>query len=107
VLHESEHELVVTVVRPVLDENPGKWQVAFNGQRLYVAIEDQAFLSRVAEGREAFAAGDRLRCRVRMRQRLRDGEPRAEWIVLQVIEHERPDHQPRLPGFETPEEDQG
>lgn len=107
VLYESEHELVVTVVRPVLDESPGKWQVAYNGQRVYVAIEDEAFLRRVAQGQEAFAAGDRLRCQVRMRQRLRDGEARTEWIVLKVIDHEGPNRQPPLPALARPDDDLG
>lgn len=60
-----------------------------DGEHSFTAwVEDSEFIERVASSREAFRAGDRLRCRVRRRQyETETGQYRSEWSVLEVLEH--------------------
>src|SRR5947209_9899650 len=85
VVAETTAEKVWAILSVVFTEG-NKWRFTDGDARFAAAIEDETFLARVHQG-EPFREGDTLRCHVREVQIDRDGKPRTDRFVVEVIEH--------------------
>lgn len=84
-LVEHTAEVFLTI-RTVVLEGDTRWRF-HDGQRIVAAtIEDQAFLQLVAKG-ERFGRGDTLRVRLRATQRRVDGQLKADYVIVEVLDH--------------------
>lgn len=106
-LLDEETGVVLAIVSAVFKEG-NKWRFSDGAADFAAAIEDPAFIERVNAG-EPFAAGDRLRCRIRIIQTEKDGKLHIERRVLEVLEHvRRPQADPLfLPEADDEDEDEG
>lgn len=86
-LLDQEVETVLAIVSAVFKEG-NKWRFSDGENEFSAAIEDPAFMERVNAG-EPFAAGDKLRCRIRIVQTEQDGKLRIERQIVEVLEHIR------------------
>jgi hypothetical protein len=74
-----------------------KWRLNDGERTEWYDVLDEAFLSRVQDGRESFRSGDTLISRVRLEQwRDADGELRQNRTIMQVMEHRPPPEHPHL-----------
>ena len=64
-----------------------KWRLSDGERTFFATILDEDFLNRVDARQEAFTKGDILRCRVQIQQWQTETGLRAEWTVLEVLEH--------------------
>lgn len=97
---ETIARLVLTVEMPALKDGP-KWRFWDGERSVAMSIEDNEFLQRVDEGREAFRKGDELVADVLIRQ-TRSGETiKLERSVKKVLQHRVKSHQQLpIPGTE-------
>ncbi|WVM87969.1 hypothetical protein UMZ34_16610 [Halopseudomonas pachastrellae] len=77
------------------DDN--KWRFYDGAATFYASITDQIFLNNVDTSEERFAKGDILKVRLQEKKTLTGDQLRAEYEVLEVIEHRRSGSQLRLP----------
>ncbi|WP_020160544.1 hypothetical protein [Methylobacter marinus] len=64
-----------------------KWRFSDGSQSFYAEILDEGFLRRINNNEEAFAKNDILKVKMRIRQWLTAKGMRAEYSVIEVIEH--------------------
>jgi hypothetical protein len=83
---DSEQTLVLMIASVAFTEG-NKWRFSDGVTTFHATIDDEAFLTRVDDGTEAFRKGDMLRCRVRTIQSVGAEGLRADRHVLQVLEH--------------------
>lgn len=76
-----------------------KWRVNDGSGSFFVDIADDDFAERVRTGAEAFAKGDVIRSRVRIRQWNDGGRLKIERAIVQVLEHRRVQEDQPLPGI--------
>jgi len=79
-------QLVVSIVS-VAFKDDNKWRLSDGSRTFFALIRDDAFLAGVASGREAFRAGDMLRCRLRIVQTSDGDGLHSEYEVIEVLEH--------------------
>lgn len=66
-----------------------KWRLSDGSSHFHAAILDDRFLHRVHTGESSFSAGDILTVRLRKRQWLESDTLKAEYEVLEVLDHRR------------------
>lgn len=95
-LEESERIASLQLVNIAFrDEN--KWRFYDGAATFYASITDPVFLNRIDINEERFAKGDILRVRLLERKTLTGDQLKAEYQVLEVIEHRRSGSQLKLP----------
>jgi hypothetical protein len=95
VLSDEEREMWVQIAAVSFEGR--KWRLSEGNLTFWATIEDDRFLTDVDEAREHFAAGDMLRCRIRIVQTRRPGGGlQTEYHVLEVLEHQSAHTQPEL-----------
>ena len=84
---DHESEVLLTVDAPSF--TGGKWRVSDGMRSFWADFKDDAFVRRVNERQDLFGKDDTLRARVRFRQweGAQPGEIKAEWTIVQVLEH--------------------
>lgn len=75
----------------------GKWKFSDGNATFFADIVDEDFLEKVRKNETAFAKDDILRVRLGTRQYLVGGGIKADYVVLQVLEHRSAAIQIRLP----------
>lgn len=102
-LLEDEQRKVFSIVSLAFrDDN--KWRLSDGLATIHAKISDANFLARVDQNLETFAKGDLLICRVMSRQWQTRSGTRAEYEVLEVLEHRRCAQQIQLPFDDAPPE---
>lgn len=95
-LLEDEQRKAFSIVSLAFrDDN--KWRLSDGLATIHAKISDADFLARVDQNLETFAKGDLLICRVMSRQWQTRSGTRAEYEVLEVLEHRRCAQQIQLP----------
>jgi hypothetical protein len=89
VLAEHVSKMHVTIQTAVL-EGSNRWKFNDGKSTFTAPIEDPAFLSAVAEGREAFRKGDELVVEMQSIQKRVNGKLKAEHLVKRVLRHVSP-----------------
>lgn len=69
-------------------DNPGRWRVSTDAANRAVTVEDEAFLTRVANGL-AIRKTDIFRLRIREDRTVVNGRTSTKWVVLKVESHRR------------------
>lgn len=88
---KQEVTRVVTLPIAVASFTRGsKWALlGKDGKRMWVAIRDQRFLSRIYDMQESFREGDRLKCRIKTTEYIVDGNQRLVHELIAMLEHYR------------------
>jgi len=68
-------------------QDGNKWRFTEGANSYYAAVLDEGFVQRIQANQEQFAKDDIIRARVRRTQRLTKDGLRAEYEVLEVLEH--------------------
>jgi hypothetical protein len=58
---------ILSIIKPCFERGL-KWEVVYQGNKIFVAVKDEAFLTRVDNGEESFAKGDVLEAEMRIEQ---------------------------------------
>lgn len=95
ILIDEERKLALSLLSVVFKED-NKWRMSDGKTPLFVAMEDPAFLERMDKG-EAFAKGDLLIGRVRIRQVQRDNRLHTGYSMVEVLEHRHSPEQTLFP----------
>lgn len=102
----SERETVLHIDNIAWKEG-NKWRVSegTGAGSFWVTISDPSFLAGIEKAAESFVKGDMLKCRLRVRQSVREGKLRAQYEISDVIEHIRAGVQLPLEAAEGGEDD--
>lgn len=85
-LQDSIREMTFSIVSLSFREN-NVWKVS-DGQTTYgVRMRDTDFWKRVDDGQVSFSNGDLLKCNFRTKQYRINGEVKADYEILEVLEH--------------------
>lgn len=95
VLGDEEQIMNLQLVTVAFQEE-NKWRFSDGASSFYASVFDERFIERINFG-EPFSKGDVLRARVKKRQWLAGENIRAEYQVLEVLEHRRAHAQLSLP----------
>lgn len=95
VVSENTVEAWVEVISPVF-EPERKWQVDYNGTKVYVSVLDKSFLEAVSEGQMSFSKGDMLFTKLIIRQKEDYGKIKAEHEISRVLQHKKGPSQNKL-----------
>jgi hypothetical protein len=95
-LEESERTASLQLVN-IAFRDDNKWRFFDGAATFYASITDDSFLNRVEINEERFSKGDILRVRLLERKTLVGEQLKAEYQVIEVIDHRRAGSQLRLP----------
>lgn len=95
-ISESEDIAVLQLVNIAFRED-NKWRFSDGSSTFFAELQDEDFRKRVDENDIAFSKGDILRVRLAKRQTLVNEDMKAEYRVLEVLEHRKAGTQLKLP----------
>lgn len=85
-------QLVTVVFR---DEN--KWRVSDGQNTFFATVTDSEFLRKVEQAEESFTSGDILRVKLNKKQWLSNGTMKADYRIIEVLEHRGAATQMKIP----------
>lgn len=86
--YTSTHVSRLKIVKPVLEGN-AKWMLSDGNRSFSAKIDDTDFMRRVRQGEESFSSGDVLEVEFETKQYKLNGNLKAEYRVISVINHIR------------------
>ncbi len=95
-LESSEREASLQLVN-IAFKDDNKWRFYDGTSTFYASITDSEFLNRVDLNQEHFSKGDILKVRLREAKTLVGDQLKAEYQILEVLEHRRAASQLKLP----------
>ena len=83
---ENEIVSIYSIVSLTFKED-NKWTLNDGNSVIKATINDESFLQKIEDGKIAFAKYDKLKCRVLLRQNIKDKLPKNDYTILEVIDH--------------------
>lgn len=74
-----------------------KWRVSEGQNTFFATVSDEDFLRKVDHAEESFTSGDILRVKLNKRQWLSNGTMKAEYQIIEVLEHRKAATQMKIP----------
>jgi len=100
-ISETEDVVVLQLVNIAFRED-NKWRFSDGSSTFFAEVQDEDFRRRVDENDVSFSKGDILKVRLAKRQTLVNEDMKAEYKVLEVLEHRKASTQLKLP-FSRPD----
>ena len=95
VLDESELVLTFAIIR-LSFKRTNKWRLSTGENEFYVEIRDSEFWDAVDRNEKSFAAGDRIKVKLLVRQVETElGDIKTKYIAIEILEHHSASPQPR------------
>ena len=83
---EHENIAIYSIISLTFKED-NKWTLNDGNTQIKATITDESFLQKIENGEIAFTKYDKLKCRVLLKQNIKDKLPKNDYTILEVLEH--------------------